>query len=107
MIEAREMTKEHMPPPKVHQEADQPATRSGKGGQGFLVVAPAGERYRGVPAPDPEGSGGVQVGGPGRDKEEARSMPPEPVDVAWVVAFLLLTIALVAGAFVAALFGWF
>jgi hypothetical protein len=34
-------------------------------------------------------------------------MPPDPVDVAWVVAFLLLAIALVLGAFVAALFGWF
>jgi hypothetical protein len=100
------MTKEHMPP-KVHQEADQPATRSGKGGQGFSVVAPTGERYRGVPAPDPEGSGGVQVGGPGRDKEKTLSMPPDPVDLAWVVAFLLLAIALVLGAFVAALFGWF
>jgi hypothetical protein len=34
-------------------------------------------------------------------------MPPDPVDVAWVVAILLLAIALVLGAFVAALFGWF
>jgi hypothetical protein len=34
-------------------------------------------------------------------------MAPEPSDVAWAVAFLLLTIAPVLGAFVAALFGWF
>jgi hypothetical protein len=47
------------------------------------------------------------VGGPGRDKEKTLSMPPGPVDLAWMVAFLLLAIALVLGAFVAALFGWF
>jgi hypothetical protein len=102
------MTEEHMPPPKEYsRKLIDLATRSGEGGQGFSIAAPAGERYRGVPAPDPEGSGAVQVGGPGRDKEKPLSMPPDPVDVAWVVAFLLLTIALVAGAFVAALFGWF
>jgi hypothetical protein len=33
-------------------------------------------------------------------------MPPDPVDLAWVVAFLLLAIALVLGAFAAPLFGW-
>jgi hypothetical protein len=34
-------------------------------------------------------------------------MPPGPSEIAWVVAFLLLTIALVLGAFLAVLFGWF
>lgn len=34
-------------------------------------------------------------------------MAPEPADIAWVAAFLLLTIALVIAAIVAALFGWF
>jgi hypothetical protein len=34
-------------------------------------------------------------------------MTPDPIEVAWVVTFLLLTVALVLGAFVAALFGWF
>lgn len=39
--------------------------------------------------------------------EAAVSMTPDPIEVAWVVTFLLLTVALVLGAFVAALFGWF
>jgi hypothetical protein len=108
MLEAREMTIEHMPPPKGHtRKLISLATRSGEGGQGYSIAVPAGERYRGVQAPDPEGSGGVQAGEPGQDKERALSMPPDPIDVAWVVSFLLLAIALVLGAFVAALFGWF